>query len=38
MPLSNGLSEILPDGHTILQIEDNLASIALVEEILQDRH
>ena len=38
MPLSNGLSEILPDGHTVLCIEDNLASIALMEEILGHRH
>jgi hypothetical protein len=31
MPLSNGLSEILPDGHTLLHI-------TLIEEILQDQH
>jgi hypothetical protein len=38
MPLSNGLSEILPDGHTALCIEDNLARITLIEEILGHRH
>ena len=38
MPLSSGLSEILPDGQTILHIEDNLAIITLIEQILQDRH
>ncbi len=32
MPLSNGLSEILPDGHTVLYIEENLARITLMEE------
>ena len=34
MPLSNGLSEISPDGHTVLCIQDNLARITLIEEIL----
>jgi len=38
MPLSNGLSEILPDGHIVLCIEDNLARITLIEGILGHRH
>src|SRR6266702_5591487 len=37
MPLFSGLSANLPDGHTILYIEDNLASIRLIEEILHER-
>jgi hypothetical protein len=31
MPLSNGLSEILSDGHSIFHI-------TLIEKILQDQH
>ena len=37
MPLFSELSANLPDGHTILYIEDNLASIRLIEEILHER-
>ncbi len=37
MPLFSGLSENLPDGHTILYIEDNVASIRLIEKILHER-
>ena len=37
MPLSSGLSEILPDEHTVLYIEENLSRIRLIEEILHER-